>query len=134
MCLECEDKILDALNKTPKEKFDKSVIEKIMKEADRELAEVAAKVREEFIQLVGNRMTRQQLLESGEYARQIGDFTEQLFLWSCQICNKIVEDSLNSETAQRNTTVAYFNVTIGALQQSNIVDLIIAANADHYSI
>ena len=58
MCLECEDKILDALNKTPKEKFDKSVIEKIMKEADRELDEVAAKVREEFIQLVGNRMTR----------------------------------------------------------------------------
>ena len=76
MCLECEDKILDALNKTPKEKFDKSVIEKIMKEADRELAEVAAKVREEFIQLVGNRMTRQQLVESGEYARQIGVFTE----------------------------------------------------------
>ena len=47
-----------------------------MKEADRELAEVAAKVREEFIQLVGNRMTRQQLVESGEYARQIGVFTE----------------------------------------------------------
>ena len=46
-----------------------------------------------------------------------------------------MEDSLNSETGQKNTTVAYFNVTIGALQQSNIVDLmaaaIIPANSDH---
>ena len=42
---------------------------------------------------------------------------------------------MNSETGQKNTTVAYFNVTIGALQQSNIVDLMAAAimpaNSNH---